>query len=244
MNRFEKHLATFLNFIRCALVYGIIVIAISYLIELFFSKEAVYTYYTLVEASGAYTSSQIATAQKIHLLLGLCMLLSTLLLLFVVSKKQKTTLSAYLWLRGFEKKMLAESMFLLLIIVLVYHAIKLLLSDTAPDNDLHSKHLGGITSPYIVVTELINKPLTEEMLFRGLFTKKLTSDPKQKRQRILLTSLLYTMVSHAPTLLFAGYVFSMNMVLSWWHEKSKSLLLPITLHLLINAIGLVIDVTT
>jgi membrane protease YdiL (CAAX protease family) len=100
----------------------------------------------------------------------------------------------------------------------------------------------------VVITTVIVAPIFEEMLFRGLFQSLIGSmlhglnlriGPVRVRQTawvaILLSSAFFAfphMKSHWPT------IFVLGLCLGYAYEKSGSLLRPIFIHMIFNAVNI------
>ena len=88
----------------------------------------------------------------------------------------------------------------------------------------------------IIVLAVVIAPVLEEMLFRGLFQSMLRSVAKNAWTAIILISALFALLhpwTHWPAL------FALSMCLGYAYEKSGSLLRPIFIHSLFNAITII-----
>jgi len=88
----------------------------------------------------------------------------------------------------------------------------------------------------IVVLAVVIAPVLEEVLFRGLFQSMLRSVAKNAWTAIILISALFALLhplTHWPAL------FALSMCLGYSYEKSGSLLRPIFIHSLFNAITII-----
>ena len=88
----------------------------------------------------------------------------------------------------------------------------------------------------IIVLAVVIVPVFEEMLFRGLFQTMLRGAVKNAWTAIILISALFALLhpwTHWPAL------FALGMCLGYSYEKSGSLLRPIFIHSLFNAIMII-----
>jgi membrane protease YdiL (CAAX protease family) len=89
----------------------------------------------------------------------------------------------------------------------------------------------------IIVTAIVIVPVFEEMLFRGLFQTMLRSVSARPWLSIVISSIIFAMshanAGHWPTL------FVLSLCMGYAYEKSGSLLRPIFIHSLFNAISIV-----
>ncbi len=88
----------------------------------------------------------------------------------------------------------------------------------------------------IIVIAVVIAPVLEEVLFRGLFQSMLRGVAKNAWTAIILISVLFALLhpwTHWPAL------FALSMCLGYAYEKSGSLLRPIFIHSLFNAITII-----
>lgn len=84
------------------------------------------------------------------------------------------------------------------------------------------------------ITAVIAAPITEELLFRGVFLNYLMAHRK-KWESIVFTSLLFGLVHLSPDQLFFGFLA--GLFLGYTYIRTQNILVPIFFHALNNALS-------
>jgi hypothetical protein len=93
--------------------------------------------------------------------------------------------------------------------------------------------------PVLVVALLVAAPVVEEVFFRGFMYKGLAASKVGPAGAILITSLVWAAIHLQYDVYGMGLIFTMGVLLGLVRWRTKSVILPILLHGMINAVATV-----